>query len=90
MFKSRYKPIEIDARNVRFPDTSVKPLRLEITSAEQGKIVATGELNPQGGDVELNIDHFPLAPFNPYALAYLPYAWWSSCSCAAPAGPGTL
>jgi hypothetical protein len=73
VFKTRYDPIEIDARNLRFPNPAVKPLRVEITSSEQGKITMTGDLGPQGGTLDLKIDDFALTPFNPYAITYSPY-----------------
>jgi hypothetical protein len=72
--QTRLKPIEIDARNVRFPDPSVKPLRIEITSEDQGRITASGAIDPQGGQLELVIDDFALTPFNSYATTYSPYS----------------
>jgi hypothetical protein len=73
VFHDRYAPVEVDARNLRFPNPSVKPLRFELTSAEQGRITATGEFGPQGGAFDLVMDKFPLTPFNPYATTYSPY-----------------
>jgi len=73
VFQSRYAPIEIDARNIRYPNPSVKPVRIEITSNEQGKIIATGDFGPQGGQLDLKMSDFELTPFNPYATAYSPY-----------------
>lgn len=73
-FHDRYKPINLEARNLRFPNLTVKPLKLDITSAEQGRITATGEFGPQGGALDLLVDKFPLTPFNPYATTYSPYS----------------
>jgi len=72
-FQSRFAPIEVDARNIRFPNPAVKPLRIEITSAEQGKITLSGDLSPQGGALDLTVNDFALAPFNAYATTYSPY-----------------
>lgn len=73
-FHTRLAPIEIDARDVRWPDASVKPVRVEITSAEQGRLTLNGTVGPQGGKLELAIADWPLAPFTPYATAYSPYS----------------
>ena len=73
VFQTRYAPIEIDARNIHFPNPSVKPLRIDITTAEQGRITASGEFGPQGGALDLVIKDFGLVPFNPYAATYSPY-----------------
>jgi hypothetical protein len=73
VFQTRYAPIEIDARNIHFPDPSVKPLRIDITSAEQGRLVVSGDLDPQSATLELKMDDFALAPFNSYATTYSPY-----------------
>jgi hypothetical protein len=73
VFHDRYAPIEVDARNVHFPNPSVKPLKLDIVSAAQGRITATGEFGPQGGDFEMIMDKLALTPFNPYAHTYSPY-----------------
>ena len=67
------RPIEIDARNIHFPNPSVKPLRVDITTAEQGRITLAGDLGPQGGTLDLKVNDFALAPFNPYAKTYSPY-----------------
>src|SRR5262249_3030162 len=67
-------PIEIDARNVRFPEPAVKPLRIDITSATQGHITLSGDMSPQGGALDLVVDDFSLTPFNPYATTYAQYS----------------
>jgi hypothetical protein len=72
-FHARYAPVEVDARNIRFPNPSVKPLRVDITTAEQGRITLSGDLGPQGGTLDLKVNGFALAPFNPYATTYSPY-----------------
>ncbi len=73
VFQTRYAPIEIDARNIHFPDPAVKPLRIDITTAEQGRITASGEFGPQGGALDLVMKDFGLVPLNPYATTYSPY-----------------
>ena len=73
VFQTRFAPIELDARNVRFPNPSVKPLRLEITSAEQGHITLSGDIGPQGGALDFAMKDFALTPFSPYATTYSPY-----------------
>jgi hypothetical protein len=72
-FHDRYAPVDLEARNLRFPNPAVKPLKLALTSAEQGRITATGDFGPQGGSLDLVMDKFPLTPFNPYATTYSPY-----------------
>jgi uncharacterized protein involved in outer membrane biogenesis len=73
-YRSRLAPIEIEARNVHYPDPSVKPVRVDITTAEQGHIRLTGDIAPQGGELQLAISDLPLAPFTSYATAYSPYS----------------
>jgi hypothetical protein len=72
--QQHFEPIEVDARNVRFPNPAVKPLRVDITTSDQGKLVLTGDLGPQGGEVDLAMNDFPLTPFSPYASTYSPYS----------------
>jgi len=74
VFQARYAPIEIDARQVRFPALSVKPLRVEISTAEQGTLTLRGELAPAGGAMTLELVDFSLLPFNPYTATYSPYS----------------
>ena len=73
VFQARYAPIEVDARNIHFPNPSVKPVRVDITTADQGHITLAGDFGPQGGTLEFKMNDFALAPFNPYATTYSPY-----------------
>src|SRR6185369_11977970 len=43
-FATTYAPLEIDARNLRYPDVSVKPLRLDVRTSDQGRITVTGDI----------------------------------------------
>ncbi len=72
-FRTRLAPIEVDARNIRFPNPSVKPLRVDITTAEQGHVTLAGQLDPASGKIDLAVTDLPLGQFNPYATAYSPY-----------------
>ena len=72
-FQTRFAPIEVDARNIRFPNSSVKPVRVDITTPEQGHITLSGQLDPKDGVIELAVNDLALGPFNPYATAYSPY-----------------
>lgn len=73
-FSTRFAPIEVDARNIKVPGPQVKPLKVDITSVEQGQITIRGTIAPDAGSVELKVDQLALAPFNPYATTYSPYS----------------
>ncbi|MFN8643632.1 MAG: large conductance mechanosensitive channel protein MscL [Candidatus Binatia bacterium] len=62
-FSTRFAPIEVDARNIRVPGPQVKPLNIDITSVEQGRITVRGDIAPETGSVELTVDQLALAPF---------------------------
>ena len=51
----------------------MKPLKIDITSVEQGKITVRGDLDPEESSLELKVDDLALAPFNSYATTYSPY-----------------
>ena len=72
-FSTRFAPIEVEARNIRLPGPTVKPLSVDITSVEQGKITVRGNLSPDDSSLTLKVDELALAPFNPYATTYSPY-----------------
>jgi hypothetical protein len=73
-FSTRLTPIEIDARNIKFPGPQAKPLNVDITSTEQGKITVRGDITPDASTVTLKIDELALVPFNPYATTYSSYS----------------
>ncbi len=69
----QFAPIEVDARNISLPGPKVKPLKIDISSTEQGKISVRGDLDPDGSHLELKVDELALAPFNSYATTYSSY-----------------
>jgi hypothetical protein len=69
----RFAPIEVDARNIALPGPKVKPLKIDISSVEQGKITVRGDFDPAESTLELKVDELALAPFNSYATTYSPY-----------------
>lgn len=72
-FSTRFAPIEVDARNIKLPGPYVKPLKIDITSVEQGRITVRGDIAPEVGSLEIKVDQLALTPFNPYATTYSPY-----------------
>jgi hypothetical protein len=75
VFTTRYDPIDIDLRNIRYPNLTVKPLKIDIANADgEGRISATGELAPGSGALDLEVTDFGLLGFNPYATTYSPYS----------------
>jgi hypothetical protein len=73
-FATTYAPLEIDARNLRYPDISIKPLRLDIRTSDQGRITLTGDIAGDATVLELKLDGVALTPYNSYATAYSPYS----------------
>ncbi|HSQ00376.1 MAG TPA: DUF748 domain-containing protein, partial [Candidatus Dormibacteraeota bacterium] len=69
----RFAPIEVDARNIVLPGPQVKPLKIDISSLDQGKITIRGDLSPEASTLEIKVDELALAPFNSYATTYSPY-----------------
>jgi hypothetical protein len=70
----QYRPIEIDARDLRYPKLAAGPIRVDISGAEQGTLKIDGSFPPDEKGLELNIDQLALPPFNPYATAYSAYS----------------
>ncbi|MDX2165579.1 MAG: DUF748 domain-containing protein, partial [Deltaproteobacteria bacterium] len=74
-FTARYAPIELDARGIKYPDLTIKPLKLAINDAnQQGKITLDGGLSPDGGQLTFKIDQLNLLAFNSYATTYSAYS----------------
>lgn len=73
-FSTRLAPIEIEARNIELPGPKVKPLQIDITSEDQGRITVQGDLEPDVSTLKLDVEGFALTPFNPYATTYSPYS----------------
>ena len=74
-FTARYAPIDVDARNIKYPDLTIKPLKVDISDANQeGKISLAGDLAPGSGALTLKVDQLSLLAFNPYATSYSPYS----------------
>jgi hypothetical protein len=74
-FSTRYAPIEIDARNIQYPNLAIKPLKVDIASADQdGHISIAGEIGPGASDLTLEVKDLALSPFNPYATTYSSYS----------------
>jgi hypothetical protein len=74
-FTSRYAPIELDARGIKYPDLTIKPLKLAINDAnQQGKITLDGGVSPDGGQLTFKIDQLNLLAFNSYATTYSAYS----------------
>jgi hypothetical protein len=68
-------PLNVAARELRWPDPTVSDLRIDATSATEGKLSVFGALTRDGtGWIEVNADHFALLPFNPYAAHYSSYS----------------
>jgi uncharacterized protein involved in outer membrane biogenesis len=70
---TRLAPIEVDARGIKLPGPYVKPLSVDITNVEQGKITVRGDLSPNESTITLKVDEWALAPYNAYATTYSPY-----------------
>jgi hypothetical protein len=49
-------------------------VRVDATSATRGKLLVTGGLSPEGGQIEVSGKDIALQPFNPYATSYSPYS----------------
>ncbi|MBI1816737.1 MAG: DUF748 domain-containing protein [Deltaproteobacteria bacterium] len=74
-FNGGLAPLNISARDLRWPDPTVSDLRIDATSATEGKLSIFGALARDGaGWIEVNADHLLLLPFNPYAAHYSSYS----------------
>ena len=73
-FEGRLAPLRIELRGLRWPALAFRDLRVAATSAEQGKITATGSLDPTMGHLELHTEKIALPPFNPYATTLAGYS----------------
>lgn len=73
-FRARLAPVEVDARRLSFPPLAMKPLRVELTSGERGRLTIAGDFGPSDGAMEVTLEDLALPPFNPYATAYSPYS----------------
>ena len=75
VFTARYAPIDVEARNITYPNLAIKPLKVDISDAnQQGKISLAGDLGPDGGTLTLKVDQLNLLAFNPYATTYSSYS----------------
>ncbi|MEO8605834.1 MAG: DUF748 domain-containing protein [bacterium] len=75
VFTARYAPIEVEARNIKYPDLTIKPLKIELSDAnQQGKVSLSGDLTPDSGTLTLKVDQLNLSTFNPYATTYSSYS----------------
>src|SRR6185295_9756119 len=61
-------------RNLRYPDVSVKPLRLDVRTSDQGRITVTGDIAGDATVLEIKMDGVALTPYNSYATTYSPYS----------------
>jgi hypothetical protein len=73
-FSGRLFPIDLQARDVRWPAVAAKKLRLDVTTPVQGHLEVTGDVSPQGGTLQINSQDVSLLPYNPYATTYSPYS----------------
>ena len=73
-FSTRLFPIDIKADDLRWPNPSANPIRLSVTTPDQGTVVVTGQLAPDSGKFEIHINKVGLAAFAPYAATYSPYS----------------
>jgi hypothetical protein len=62
-----------DVRGVRFPDLTLKQVKLALSTPEQGEINVAGTLARDSGKVELEVRDVTLPPFNPYMAHFSPY-----------------
>ncbi|MBU6281619.1 DUF748 domain-containing protein [bacterium] len=67
-------PIELDARQVRIPGPSARPLKLDMTLPGRGRVRIDGELAPGASVIRTNVDGLAIAPFNPYVAAASAYS----------------
>ena len=73
-FSTRLFPIDVKADDLRWPNPSANPIRLSVTTPDQGTVVVTGQLAPDSGKFEIHINKVGLAAFAPYAATYSPYS----------------
>jgi uncharacterized protein involved in outer membrane biogenesis len=67
-------PLEIELKEVRFPELAAGNVRVDAAVTPSGTIKATGKMGPAGGTVDVKVDDMALTPFNPYATAYSAYS----------------
>ncbi len=72
-FSGVLSPIDMRARDIRYPALQVKQLLLSVTTPTQGTIVVKGDLTPQGGALDIDCKDVSLLPYNPYASHYSSY-----------------
>lgn len=58
--------IKLDARDVRFPEPRVRDVSLKLDAPGPAPLWALGAYTPESSWYELNLDHLPIAPLNPY------------------------
>ncbi|HUI28262.1 MAG TPA: DUF748 domain-containing protein [Candidatus Kryptonia bacterium] len=73
-FSGRLAPIEIEVRDLRWPELAASDLHVATNTNEQGKVAIFGGVKKDAGWFEVNGDQIALGPFNPYATSFSSYS----------------
>jgi uncharacterized protein involved in outer membrane biogenesis len=73
-FSTRLYPVDVRADDLRWPNPGAKPIRLSVTTPDQGTVVVTGQLASDTGKFEIDVKKLGLGAFAPYVATYSPYS----------------
>jgi len=72
-FAGRLGPLDVSARDVRWPQLALSDLRASLGINDQGTVKVYGGTKQQAGWFEVNGDSIALTPFNPYVTSMSSY-----------------
>ena len=73
-FSIQLYPIDVQADDLHWPNPSAKPIRLSVTTPDQGTVVVTGQFAADSGKFDIDVKKLGLAAFDPYAATYSSYS----------------
>src|SRR5262249_32435952 len=73
-FSGKLYPVNLQAKDVRWPAVAAKQLRLDVTTPVQGHLEVTRDVAPQGGTLQIKRQDIALLPYNPYATSFSSYS----------------
>lgn len=72
-FKGALSDLEIQARDVRWPELAARAIKLTTRTPGHGTVEIRGDIAGRGGKVDLELNKVDLPSFNPYAATYSPF-----------------